>query len=126
MDREDLAPVHFLSPEGESKLAHGASRRSDPERSPGTGRKNAAGEKAFRPVPGLWRASCHSPGSRLGYFLSPSGLAGPYCTAIVIPVWLCTVPICTSSGSASPGVTLSGTTALICVKPATEPGAPPA
>ena len=37
-----------------------------PEHSPGTGRKNSAGERTFRPAPGLSNGSCQSQGSRLG------------------------------------------------------------
>jgi len=48
-------------------MAPGASRGPEvPEHSPGTGRKNSAGENAFRPVPGLANRSCEFQGSRLG------------------------------------------------------------
>jgi hypothetical protein len=57
----------FSKPEGRQKVAHGkAVGTSHPERSPGTGRKNAFGKEDFRPVPGLFRHLGHSQGSRLG------------------------------------------------------------
>jgi len=59
-------PGSFLSPEAKAS-AHDAQRGSDPSRAwPRNGREHPAGEKAFRPVPGLSRVSCHSQGSRLG------------------------------------------------------------
>src|SRR5438270_13569119 len=43
-----------------------------------------------------------------------------YRTAIVIRGWLCPAPICTTTGTRFPGITPLGTSALICVRPATD------
>jgi hypothetical protein len=48
-----------------------------------------------------------------------------YCTAIVTPFWVNTVPICTETGTTFP-VTPGGMIALICITLATSPGAAPA
>jgi len=60
-------PGSFSRPGGAKASTHGPTvGPSHPEHGPGTGREHPAGEKAFRPVPGLSRVSCHSQGSRLG------------------------------------------------------------
>src|SRR5208282_4931203 len=43
----------------------------------------------------------------------------------VMPAWLGTPPIVTTSGTVGPGVTLEGITTLICVNPSTASGAAP-
>ena len=49
----------------------------------------------------------------------------PYCTAIVTVFNPAVPPTLIVTGTAAPGVTLAGTSALICITPATSPGAAP-
>ena len=60
--------------------------------------------------------------SRLRVTASP---APPYCTAIATVFNPAVPPTLIVTGTAAPGVTPAGTSALICITPATSPGAAP-
>jgi hypothetical protein len=60
-----------------------------------------------------------------GHEWPPHSASVRYRTAIVTPPVLATPPIVTKIGTALPVIEPAGTSALICVKPAIEPGTPP-